>query len=109
MPEPSYLAAGVAVAAAITFALRALPFAIIEPLRSSPLAAELAARMPAGLMLILVVYLVRDAPSRAPATAATTVAAALVVAVLHVWRANALLSILTGTAVYVLATNLVVQ
>jgi branched-subunit amino acid transport protein AzlD len=38
----------VVVAAVITFALRALPFALVEPLRSSRLTAELAARMPAG-------------------------------------------------------------
>ena len=108
MPEPSSILAAVALAAAITFALRALPFAVIEPLRSSPLAGSLAARMPAGLMLILVVYLLHDAPTQAPAGAAVTLGAALLVAVLHLWRSNALLSIFTGTAVHVLATNLVV-
>ena len=109
MPEASYLFAAVAVAAAITFALRALPFAVIEPLRSSRPARELAARMPAGLMLILAVYLLRDVPTQSPARAAVTLAAAGVVAVLHVWRSNALLSIFTGTAVYVLATNALVH
>lgn len=108
MPEPSYLIAAVVLAAAITFALRALPFAVIEPLRTSRLAGELAGRMPAGLMLILVVYLLRDVPAQAPAAAAVTVAAAVLVGVLHLWRSNALLSIFAGTAVYVLATNLVV-
>ena len=71
MPDTNYLITAVVLAAAITFALRALPFAVIEPLRSSPLAAVLAARMPAGLMLILVVYLLRDVPTEAPAAAAT--------------------------------------
>ncbi len=108
MPDTSYLIAAVALAAVITFALRALPFAVIEPLRSSRLAAELAVRMPAGLMLILVVYLLRDIPAKAPAAAAVTVAAALVVVVLHLWRSSALLSIFAGTAGYVLATNLLV-
>ena len=108
MPEPSYLVAAVVLAAAITFALRALPFTIIEPLRSSHLAGVLALRMPAGLMLILVVYLLRDVPHQAPPAAITTVGAALLVAVLHLWRSNALLSIFAGTAAYVLATNLLV-
>ena len=106
MPDTSYLIAAVALAAAITFALRALPFAVIEPLRSSLLAGSLARRLPAGLMLILVVYLLRDVPSQTSLAAAATVAAALVVVALHLWRSNALLSIFTGTAVYVLATNL---
>ena len=97
-----------ALAAAMTFALRALPFAIVEPLRSSRLAGELAVRMPAGLMLILVVYLLPDVPSRESAAAVVTLAAAVVVVALHLWRSNALLSIFTGTAVYVLATNLLV-
>ena len=107
MPDTRYLIAAVALAAVITFALRALPFAVIEPLRSSRLV-ELAVRMPAGLMVILVVYLLRDVPAKAPAAAAVTVAAALVVAVLHLWRSSALLSIFAGTGVYVLATNLLV-
>jgi branched-subunit amino acid transport protein AzlD len=106
VPDTSYLISAVVLAAVITFALRALPFAIIEPLRSSQLATVLAARMPAGLMLILAVYLLRDVPHQAPASAATTVGCAVLVAVLHRWRSNALLSIFAGTAAYVVATNL---
>ena len=109
VPDPTYLVAAVVLAASITFALRALPFTIIEPLRSSRLAAELALRMPAGLMLILVVYLLRDVPHQAPTAALVTVGSALLVAVLHLWRSSALLSIFAGTAVYVLATNLLVS
>jgi branched-subunit amino acid transport protein AzlD len=108
VPDTTYLVAAVVLAATITFALRALPFAVIEPLRASRLAGELAVRMPAGLMLILVVYLLREVPTRPSAAAAVTVAAALVVVVLHLWRSNFLLSILAGTAVYVLATNLLI-
>lgn len=110
MPDTTYLAAAVALAAAITFALRALPFAVIEPLRSSHLTAELAGRMPAGLMIILVFYLLRDVPSKTPhAAAASVVVAVLVVVALHWWRANALLSIVTGTAFYVFALNVLVR
>ena len=64
--------------------------------------------MPAGLMLILVVHLLCDVPAEAPASAAVTLAAALLVGVLHLWRSNALLSIFAGTAVYVIARNLLV-
>jgi branched-subunit amino acid transport protein AzlD len=109
VPDAGYLIAAVALAAGITFALRALPFAVIEPLRASRLAAVLADRMPAGLLLILVAYLLRDTPAEAPPAAATTVVAVLLVAVLQWWRANALLSIVSGTALYLLATNVVVH
>jgi branched-subunit amino acid transport protein AzlD len=109
VPDTTYVIAAIALAAAITFALRALPFAVVEPLRSSRVAAELGARMPAGLMLILVIYLLRDVPTKAPAAVATTMGAALVVAVLQLWRSSALLSIFAGTAVYVVVTNLLVH
>jgi len=106
VPDSGYLIAAVALAGAITFALRALPFAVIEPLRRSRLASQLAVRMPAGVMLILVVYLVRDVPAEKPPAAAVTIGAVLVVAALHWWRSNALLSIFAGTALYVSALNL---
>jgi branched-subunit amino acid transport protein AzlD len=106
VPDTTYLIAAVLLAAGITFALRALPFAVIEPLRSSRLAAELAVRMPAGSMIILVVYLLRDVPSAAATTVVATIGAAVIVVVLHWWRSNALLSIFTGTAFYVLVLNL---
>ena len=109
MPDASYLLTAVALAAAITFALRALPFAVIEPLRSSRLAAVLAARMPTGLMLVLVVYLLRDVPTETSSAAGVTVAAVLVVVALQLWRSSALLSIFAGTGVYVLATNLLLH
>jgi len=109
VPDTGYLIAAVALAAVITFALRALPFAVIEPLRSSRLAAELAVRMPAGLMLILVVYLLRDVPAEPPPAVMVSVVAVLLVAALQWWRSNALLSIFTGTTFYVLAVNLLVQ
>lgn len=106
MPDMTYLIAGVCTAAAITFALRALPFIVIEPLRDSPLAAELAVRMPAGLMLILVVYLLRDVPRQPATTGLASVIALLIVVGLQWWRGHALLSIFAGTAVYVAALNL---
>ena len=62
MPDTGYLVAVVAVAAAITLALRAAPFALLTRLRSSPLVAHLGRHLPAGVMLILVVYLLRDLP-----------------------------------------------
>jgi branched chain amino acid efflux pump len=105
MLDVPYLLAAVGLATGITFALRALPFAVIEPLRSSRLAGELAARMPVGLMLILVIYLLRDVPTSTTPTASVTVVAALVVVGLHWWRSNALLCIFAGTAVYVVGLN----
>ncbi|MGW2768336.1 branched-chain amino acid transporter permease [Streptomyces sp. NPDC001275] len=103
MPDARYLLLTVAVSAAVTWALRALPFTVLASLRASSTVQYLGARMPAGVMVILFVFCLRDLPltqSRAAAPLAVTVG-------LHLWRRNALLSILDGTVVSVaLASSL---
>ncbi|MCU1684539.1 MAG: putative branched-chain amino acid permease [Amycolatopsis sp.] len=107
MPSNGYVAAAVVLVASITFALRALPFALLGPLRSSRLAAFLARHMPAGIMVILVVYLLRPvtvfrAPYGIPEALGLTVTIGL-----HLWRRSGVLSILGGTACYVVLVNCV--
>jgi branched-subunit amino acid transport protein AzlD len=106
MPDPRHAVAAILVTAAVTWALRALPFAALAPLRASGTVRYLSTRMPAGVMVILVVYCLRDLPlpeSRALAP----LAALAVTAGLHLWRRNALLSIFGGTAVHVVLTSAV--
>ncbi len=63
--------------------------------------------MPLGVMLILAAYTLRDAPTDTALAALPFLAAVAVTVGLHLWRRNALLSILSGTAVHVtLATVL---
>lgn len=107
MPSTGYLFAVLATILVITFALRALPFAVLEPLRGSALMAALSRWMPAGIMTILVVYTLKDV-SLGTGWHGLPEALALAVTVgLHLWRHNALVSILGGTAVYVLLVNTV--
>jgi branched-subunit amino acid transport protein AzlD len=62
--------------------------------------------MPAGAMVILVAYTLRGLSPGAP-WAALAVGLALAVTVgLHLWRHNAVLSILGGTAVHIALTAL---
>ncbi|GHG62717.1 branched-chain amino acid transporter permease [Streptomyces griseocarneus] len=100
MPDTRYLLMAIAVSAAITWALRALPFTFLAPLRASATVKYLGARMPAGVMVILFVYCLRDLPLPGPHAAAPLAALAVTVG-LHLWRRNALLSILGGTIVSV--------
>ncbi|WP_216586737.1 branched-chain amino acid transporter permease [Streptomyces brasiliscabiei] len=100
MPDTPYLIAAVTVSAVVTWGLRALPFAALAPLRSSGTVQYLSTRMPAGVMLILLVYCLRDLPPTEPRALAPA-AALTVTAALHLWRRNALLSILAGTATHV--------
>ncbi|MFJ7967335.1 branched-chain amino acid transporter permease [Streptomyces sp. NPDC096324] len=106
MPDTTYAVAAIAVAAAVTWALRTLPFAALAPLRASSAVRYLSTRMPAGVMIILVVYCLQDLPVT-EARAMAPVAALATTIGLHLWRRNALLSILGGTAVHVILTSTV--
>jgi len=101
--DPVSVASSIAVAAAVTWTLRAAPFAALVPLRRSELLAHVGERMPLGVMLILAVYSMRGA--MAPVETSTTLPLVVALAVtvgLHAWRRNAVLSMFAGTAVHVL-------
>ena len=98
MSSASAIGAAVLVSAAITWSLRALPFAILAPLRSSALIRYLGEHMPTGVMTVLVVYTVVTLPGP---PVVIGVGLAVTVAV-HFWRRNVALSMLAGTLVYVL-------
>ncbi|MCQ4205772.1 branched-chain amino acid transporter permease [Streptomyces longispororuber] len=100
MPDARYAISAIVVTAAVTWALRALPFAALAPMRSSRTIQTLSTRMPAGVMIILVVYCLRDLPISQPRALAPLVALTVTIG-LHLWRRNALLSILGGTAIHV--------
>jgi branched-subunit amino acid transport protein AzlD len=96
----------VLVSAAITWALRALPFAVLAPMRRSATVRHLSLNMPVGIMVILAVYTLRDAPEANAVHGWATVAALSATVALHLWRRNALLSIVGGTLVNVLIVSL---
>ncbi|MFJ8490590.1 branched-chain amino acid transporter permease [Streptomyces sp. NPDC094038] len=100
MPDTRYLLLAVAVSAAVTWALRALPFTVLASLRASRTVQYLGARMPAGVMVILFVYCLRDLPLTQSRALAPLAALAVTVG-LHLWRRDALLSIIGGTVVSV--------
>ncbi len=107
MPDPGYVAAVVGLAAALTWGLRAAPFAVLAPMRDSAVIGYLSRHMPLGVMLILAAYTLRNVPTTTALAALPFVAAVGVTVGLHLWRRNALLSILGGSALHVsLATVL---
>lgn len=101
MPEATYILAAILISSAVTWALRAAPFALLAPIRHSALLPYLNENMPVGIMTILVFYTVRHIPpSPTPLTFAAAAGFAIT-ASLHLWRRNAVVSILGGTAVHV--------
>ena len=105
MPSAGYILASLTTIFVITFALRALPFAVLEPLRASPYIAFLSRCMPVGIMLILVVYTLRGVPLDDGWHGLPEAVALAVTIGVHLWRRNALLSIVAGTGTYVVLVN----
>ena len=96
----------VAVSAAITWALRALPFAALAPLRRSVVVRYLSLHMPLGVMVVLAFYTLRNIPTADGPEPCAAVAALAVTVGLHLWRRNLLLSIVGGTLTNVLIASL---
>ncbi|MFT0848283.1 AzlD domain-containing protein [Actinomycetaceae bacterium L2_0104] len=105
MPDNWYILSGILVAAGVTWALRAIPFAMLAPLRESALLDYLGKRMPVGIMFILVVYTVGHVNLTALDEAIPMVVALGMTIGLHLWRRNPTLSIFAGTGVYVLLAS----
>ncbi|BBZ35376.1 branched-chain amino acid transporter permease [Mycolicibacterium confluentis] len=101
MPDNAHIAVLVLVAAAVTWALRALPFAVLAPMRHSAVVKYLSVHMPVGVMVMLMVYTLRPGVASGGLHLVWLAIAVVVTAGLHIWRGHALLSILAGTVVYV--------
>ena len=107
MPSDGYVLAALATILVVTFALRALPFLVIGQLRESAFVQFLGRYMPVGIMLILVVYTLKDVSLSTGWRGLPELVGLGATVGLHLWRHNALLSILGGTAVYVVLVSTV--
>lgn len=98
----------IAVIALVTMGLRFLPFLIFGENRKTPaLIAYLGQVLPYAIMGMLVVYCLKDVQlSAAPYGIPEFIGCALV-ALLHLWKRNTLLSIGAGTICYMLLVQFV--
>ena len=103
-----YKIALIAVAALVTMATRFLPFLIFGEKRKTPeIILYLGKVLPCAIMGMLVVYCLKDVdPAAAPFGIPELIGCALV-ALLHIWKRNTLLSIGLGTLAYMLLVQLV--
>ena len=107
MADPWYVLSAVLVSAAVTWTLRAAPFAMLAPLRHSALLAYIGDRMPVGVMVILAAYTLRDTDPVVLTSAGPAALALAITIGLHLWRGSMTLSIFAGTAAYVLVTSVI--
>lgn len=97
-----------AVIALVTAALRFLPFLIFgENRKTPPLITYLGKVLPYSIMGMLVVYCLKNVSLTAFPFGIPEAIGCAVVAVLHIWKRNTLLSIGAGTVCYMLLVQFV--
>ena len=108
MSTNTHAAALVAAMSIVTVLLRALPFLIFRRGKRVPAyVAYLGQVLPQAIIGMLVIYCLKDMTfAQAPYGLPELIAAAAVVG-LQVWRRNSLISILSGTAIYMLLIRLI--
>ena len=98
----SLQAAAVAVFASglVILGTRAFPFVLFAKRKPPAVLRFIEKYIPPMVMAILIVYCLRTASWTAPPFGAPEIASLALVAALHVWKGNAMLSILCGTALF---------
>ena len=97
----------VAVMAAVTALLRFLPFLIFRGERKTPAyISYLGQVLPQAIIGMLVIYCLKDVSFAAAPFGLPELIAAAAVVVLQIWRRSSLVSILSGTAIYMLLIRL---
>lgn len=98
----------IAVATAVTALLRFLPFLLFRENRRTPaIIAYLGKVLPWAIMGMLVVYCLKDVTFLSPGGWLPQLIGVIIVAALHWWKRNTLLSIGVGTVCYMLLVQFV--
>ena len=98
----------IVVMAAVTFLTRALPFIIFNGKRETPKSITyLGTVLPFSIMGMLIVYCFIDVSFFQAPFGLPQIIAIIIVAVLHIWKRNTLLSIVGGTISYMLLVQMV--
>ena len=96
----THAAALVAVMSAVTVLLRFLPFLVFRKGKTPAYVAYLGDVLPQAIIGMLVIYCLKDVSFAAAPYGLPELLAALAVVGLQVWRRNSLVSILSGTVIY---------
>ena len=106
MTGASHAALMVAVMSVVTILLRFLPFIVFRK-RTPPYITYLGEVLPPAMIGMLVIYCLKDVQWTASPFGLPELIAAACVVGLQAWRRSALLSILMGTAIYMVLVQLV--
>ena len=106
MSSTAHSAMLVAVMSVVTILLRAAPFLVFKK-KAPAYIIYLGRVLPAAIIGMLVIYCLKDINLLSAPFGAPELIAGLLVVGLHAWKKNILLSILAGTASYMLLIRLV--
>ncbi len=103
-----YFISAVAVSAAVTFLLRALPFLFFHGERKMPeWLVRLGSVLPSAIMAVLIVYCLRGVKGNITHTSVQSLVAVLFTAASYRWKHQTLLSIFLGTAAYMILIRVI--
>ena len=104
----SYVLSAVAVCAVATVLLRAAPFLVFKDESSTPAwVGYLGSVLPYAIMAMLTVYCLKGIRFVSPSYGLPELLGCAVVAALHIWKKNTLLSIVCGTVCYMVLVQMV--
>lgn len=106
MTDNAYAIIAIGIMAGVTFLLRTMPFLIFSKGETPGYIDFLGKVLPYAIMGMLVVYCLKDISFANAPFGIPEVLAVAVVTVLHLWKRNTLLSIVGGTACYMLLIRL---
>ena len=98
----------IAVAAIVTFIIRAIPFVAFGGKREVPITVTYLGKvLPPAIMVILVIYCIKGIHLLSGSHGIPELLSIAVVTALHVWKRNTLLSIVVGTSFYMILVQVV--
>ena len=96
------LAFSIAIMAGVTFFTRAFPFIFFSRRKVPPLLQFAESYIPPMIMVILVIYCLKDIHWTTAPHGLPEIISSILVAALHLWKRNPLLSIFGGTIFYMI-------
>ncbi|MGL4484143.1 MAG: branched-chain amino acid transporter permease [Anaerovoracaceae bacterium] len=106
--SPTYAIIIILIVAVFTFITRAFPFVLFGRHKDLPVMVKyLGNILPPAVIAILVIYALRNMNFTEPANFLPQIIAVIVVATLHFWKRNNLLSIGCGTALYMILIQII--
>ncbi len=104
----SYTLIAILVIGIVTFAIRVAPFILFGKDKATPKYVQYIGNyLPPAVIAMLIIYCLRNVNVSAFPFGIPEVIGVITVAILHIWKRNNLISIIGGTAIYMIAIQFI--